>query len=358
MEQKYLTNGFLEMLRKASWPEENLLSCADSDIKSVQESGKRRLRRILCLESLNKWNRPIRAEKLEDSGVFQTFTDGLSGEDMASGNPAAVREDSIMIEKYDLYAIQELVMPVYICRPAKGAEAGTILYLHGHDPEGARGALWERTDKVRYHKNLPLVLARQGYRVIVPELMGFGESCYRFPAEQDKYGDCLYHCSWLNMAGLSLSGMRTYEALRVLDWIRESRPEERITVFGVSGGGQTAGYAAALDDRIDRAIVSCYVGSYDESILKKQHCFDNYLPDMFAMGDCYEIISLIAPKPLCLINGMYDRSFQIEGTRKAFTYLEKVYDRLGEASGFTGIITQGAHETDPGQVLGWLKGCC
>lgn len=337
MEDKYLTNGFLEMLYQAEMPGQNLLNCDIAAISDFLEDGKRRLRSILCLDRLEKLNQPIRESRQELEG----------GE---------VQDRSIEIEKYDLYAVKELVIPVYICRPIQGPEAGTVLYLHGHDETGAWGALWERTDKVRYHKNLPLLLARQGYRVIVPELLGFGESSYQFPGQPDKRGGCAWHCAWLNMAGLPLAGVRTYQVKRVFDWMEQRCPGEEVTVFGVSGGGQTAAYAAILDDRIRRVILSCYVGSYKESILKKEHCIDNYLPGMFSLGDCYEIISLMAPKPLCLINGRYDRIFQIEGTKQAIAYLEQVYKRLGRPSAFTGIITQGAHEISPDEVLWWLKG--
>ena len=60
MEDKYLTNGFLEMLYQAEMPGQDLLNCDIAAISDFLEDGKRRLRSILCLDRLEKLNQPIR----------------------------------------------------------------------------------------------------------------------------------------------------------------------------------------------------------------------------------------------------------------------------------------------------------
>lgn len=80
-------------------------------------------------------------------------------------------EMSIQIDKYRVDAIDGLQFPVYHVKPEK-PNGKKILFLHGHDDLGIMGALLERHDKVRYHKMIPLKLAKEGYDVYAPEFIG------------------------------------------------------------------------------------------------------------------------------------------------------------------------------------------
>ena len=47
------------------------------------------------------------------------------------------------------------------------------------------------------------------------------------------------------------------------------------------------------------------------------------------MGEMSDIAGLIAPRPLCVINGKEDTIFPIEDTKKAFAHLKSIYVAAG-----------------------------
>ena len=94
--------------------------------------------------------------------------------------------------------------------------------------------------------------------------------------------------------------------------------DDKLTVFGISGGGMTAQHLLPLDDRIENGIVACYANTYADSILAKDHCSCNYVPGLLRLGDSYEMLALAAPKKLFTVNGKAEQRLSKGRKRESF----------------------------------------
>ncbi len=331
--QQYLTNEFLERLYEKIQPEKDLLSCEEQEIEPFKKEQKRKLRDILKIDELN-----------------QMFHKELIYEYESN-----MESMGITIDKYKLEVIEGLDFPVYHIKPLK-PNGKTVFYLHGHDDLGIMGGLLERTDKVRYHKMIPVKMALEGYDVIAPELIGYGESGFwGFPKGEERICGCLINDKYLTLAGFSIVGFRVYQSMRTLDWVEKMELGDNITGFGISGGGMICQHISVLDDRIRKVLVACYSNTYKHSILAKEHCTDNYVPGLLRIGDSYKLLSLAAPKPMLTVNGIWDRGFPQEGSKIAFEYLKNVYEHLGVEERYEGILFEGRHEIDEQIIIDWLN---
>lgn len=329
----YLTNNFLTYLFKEVQPKKNLLNCTDREMQKIRKERIEQLSQILKIEQLkNLLNTDITyevEEKFESMGI--------------------------QIYKYKVDAIKNLSFPIYHIQP-KQSKGKTILYLHGHDDLGIMGALLERYDKVRYHKMIPLLLAKEGYDVIAPEEIGFGDArFFDFPAGTEKLNGCIINSDYLTLSGFSIAGFRAYQSVRTLDFMEQIVSMDNVTSFGISGGGMTCQQTGVLDDRIHQIIIACYANTYQKSILAKEHCLENYVPGLLSVGDSYQLLSLAAPKPLLTVNGTGDKGFPKEGSKTAFDYLEKVYERMDASQNYQGILFEGKHEIKEEIILDWLR---
>lgn len=326
----YATNAFLEMVYEDKKKKENLLTCEESQMDAYKTNIAKELKECLRLEELDAaYGCPLKYQLVD---TFETF--------------------GVQVEKYSVFAIEKLPFPVFVLRPQK-PNGAQVLYCHGHDDLGIAGALLERYDKVRYHKNLPVLLAKAGFTVVAPEFAGFGENDYfGFPEEKQPKGGCFAHMAFLTVAGYSVAGLRVLQGLKTLEFMEAEKLNQRILGFGVSGGGMICEYLGVLDPRIQAMCISCYASLLRNSILYKEHCVDNYVPGILQVGESHEILSTYAPRPLMTINGTWDRAFPVAGTNLAFPFLEKVYQRVGGE--YKGVIFEGKHEINTEEVLGWF----
>ncbi len=329
----YSTNQFLESLYNKLQPEKKLADLNKEEFEKEKSIRIQKLKELFKLDEL---------KELFDKDITYEIEDNFE-------------EMSIQIDKYRVDAIDGLQFPVYHVKPEK-PNGKKILFLHGHDDLGIMGALLERHDKVRYHKMIPLKLAKEGYDVYAPEFIGLGEAHYNdFPKGSEKPSGCLPNSNFLTLLGFSIGGFRVYQAIRTLDFLNKSGIDDKLTVFGISGGGMTAQHLLPLDDRIENGIVACYANTYADSILAKDHCSCNYVPGLLRLGDSYEMLALAAPKKLFTVNGKADRGFPKAGSEKAFEYLEKVYANLGVSHNYTGRLIEGRHEIDEEAIISWLN---
>lgn len=331
--KRYLTNDFFEQLYEKVQPEKDLLTCEEQEIDRFRQEQKTKFRKILKLEELGALlDKPLEYEK-----------------------DSSMESMGISIDKYCVSAIDELDFPVYHIKPLK-PNGKTVLYLHGHDDLGIVGGLLDRTDKVRYHKIIPVKLALEGYDVVAPELIGYGDArFYGFPKGEDRLEGCLINSRYLVMAGFSIAGFRVYQSMKTLDFMEQLGVSDNITAFGISGGGMICQHVSVLEDRIQKVLVACYANTYKNSILWKAHCEDNYVQGLLEMGDSYKLLSLAAPKPMLTVNGIWDRAFPEAGSKIAFEYLEKVYERLGCKDKYQGILFEGAHEIKEDIIINWMN---
>ena len=199
-DEKYTTNELMMEFYERERPKMNLLSCPLDGMNAERQRLITGLREVLDIDKLKELlPGPLTYNK---ECEFVTF--------------------GVTTEKYCVNMADALNVPVYKLIPEQ-PNGRTVLYLHGHDNEGVMGAIMERYDKVRYHKNLPVLLAKEGFTVFAPELLGFGESDYLdFPEGKKPRGGCAAHVAFLTVCGYNLTGFRVFETMRVLDMMEQT----------------------------------------------------------------------------------------------------------------------------------------
>lgn len=205
------------------------------------------------------------------------------------------------LEELTLQSLPDRVVHAWMAVPKhpKG-KVGAVVALHGHGGTGeevvrGKGLYW-------YGR----ALMEMGYVVIAPDV-GSHE---------------LQHTNW------SLMGERTWDAIRCVDYLT-SRPEvdrSRLAVAGLSLGGETTMYLAALDERLKAVCSSGWLTTIDN--MKHGHCPCWDSPGLEANFDFADIFACIAPRPLVCEVGTKERApggFPVEIARRAFEEVRAAY---------------------------------
>ena len=92
-------------------------------------------------------------------------------------------------------------------------------------------------------------------------------------------------------------------------------------------------------------------------------CLCNQVPGIMAHSDMSDILGLFAPKPLCVVAGVQDRIFPIEGVRDVFRDTAHLYELLGAADRARLVEVDAEHGYDRtmreaayGWFAQWLQG--
>jgi len=111
-------------------------------------------------------------------------------------------------------------------------------------------------------------------------------------------------------------------------------------------GGYRAGWLAIMDDRIKCVVMAGAMQRYREML---QHRLPQVewmwtVPGLYGMMDYEDIISLRAPKPLMLVQGIQDWLFEPEDTgQKAINHVKAVYEKAGASANFKHVSFDGPH---------------
>ncbi|QTH40266.1 hypothetical protein J4772_22020 [Cohnella sp. LGH] len=265
-----------------------------------------------------------------------------------------VQEDGYRREKWLIQTEPGVWMPFYLLLPddlQPGERRPCMIAAHGHGTAGKLSpagrtdipALAERI--AREHTDYGVSFVRRGYLVLCPDARGFGER-----RESSGQGDeenlfLSSTCNQLNVMaislGLSLTGMWTWDLMRLLDYIgtRADIAQDRIGCCGLSGGGLQTLWLSALDKRVSCAVVSGYFYGYKDALLKLYNCSCNYVPGLWERVDMGDIAALIAPRPLLIETGDQD---PLNGERGVGNVVEQV-DIAAQAYRLTGAQERLVH---------------
>ena len=232
------------------------------------------------------------------------------------------------------------------------APAPAVLCLHGHgrgvdDIVGIREDGKMRSRLGGYQKDFALQCVRRGYVVLAIEQLGFGhrrDATAR--AGRPRASSCMPAAGAALLLGRTMIGWRAWDAIRAIDYLA-ARPEvdaDRLAVMGISGGGATTFFTAAVDERVKNAVVSGYFCTFRDSIYSIPHCMDNYIPGILRYAEMYDLAGLIAPRSLFVETGTDDRIFPVEATRRAVCKAREIY-RAMDADGRLGFeVFEGTHQ--------------
>lgn len=231
------------------------------------------------------------------------------------------------------------VYGVMLVPKGKPGKRPALLCLHGMGgtPELVCGVV-ERTD---YHNRFGLQAVEKGYVVFAPVMMNAAPKR-----------------NWLDrkaiMVGERMQGLEQFKIQRLVDWLitRDEVAADRIGAYGISWGGRTAMYAAALDPRIAACVVS---GHFMESTQKmtrpsphytayievvENYAFFNRQATEFSDAD---VCSMICPRPLHIEQGRDDRVAYWKMARDEFKTVQDWYLKLGAGDRATFEIFEGGH---------------
>jgi len=236
----------------------------------------------------------------------------------------------------EVYGI--LLVPDVSLHPGKRP---ALICLHGmlSTPELVCGIV-ERED---YHRRFGLQAVERGYVVFAPLMINT-------PQRRE----------WLDRKGIMidqrLQALEQYKMLRAVDYLsqREDVAADRIGVYGISWGGRTAMYAAAIDRRIACCVIS---GHFMESTRKmvlphEPESYSTYIeaghayaffPGQATQFSDADVVSLICPRPVHIEQGRLDRVSTWREAQNEFQVVQDYYSQLGIADRTTFEIFEGGH---------------
>ena len=152
-------------------------------------------------------------------------------------------------------------------------------------------------------------LAEQGCRVVVPTLIDRDDRWSGNPKIErmtnQTHREFIYRMAF--ELGRHIVGYEVQKILALVDWMSREENHPPLGVIGYGEGGLLTLYSAALDTRIDAAVVSGYFQSREE--VWKEPIYRNIWALLHEFGDA-EIASLVAPRTLIIENS---RGVEVNG---------------------------------------------
>ncbi len=284
-------------------------------------------------EEAERWQGALRRKLTQLVGGFPQHSCILHPQVLASHE-----FDNYTRETVQFQSRQNMTVFGYLLLPKDFSSPGpAMLCLAGHgrgvdDIVGIEEDGCMRTEYGGYQNDFALQCVEHGYAVLAIEQFGFGHRRDN-AARQRGAGNssCQPSAGAAFLLGQTMVGWRVYDAMRALDYLA-TRPEidsRRIGIMGISGGGTTTFFAAALDTRFKAAVVSGYFNTFRDSILSLSHCMDNYIPSVLKYAEMFDIAGLIAPRAMFVESGTEDTIFPIEATRFAVNRAREIFGVFG-----------------------------
>ncbi|HUS79678.1 MAG TPA: hypothetical protein VM283_00335, partial [Armatimonadota bacterium] len=275
-------------------------------------------------DDVRAWQQSVR-ERLPE--LFGRWPDPTPLDPQVVGH---IELDYCTIEKVLIQSEPGYYVPINVYIPkGKPLPAPGVCITCGHAAEGKGYHL--------YHE-FGLGLAEKGYVACAFDPIGQGERITWFdpPEEMGRQGGPVgQHHQLLRtgyLVGRSLSGARTWDGVRVIDYML-TRPEidpARIAVGGNSGGGQMTLLLTACHPQ-----VACCAAAHPGG-----SCENTY---MAGKGDIdLRIIALIPPRPCAWIVG--DQSGEERGHRGRRDWNQRFYELLGAPDANEFFLVDGVHD--------------
>ncbi len=212
----------------------------------------------------------------------------------------AVNNDPEIVAETPKYRIYQVRWPVLnrvngegLLLEPKTKALGNVVAIPdaGQTPEQLAGLVTGIAPESQFARRL----AENGYQVLIPVLIN-RDILFPGTPQQQTHREWIYRQAF--HMGRHVIGYEVQKVLSAVDWFSQSSGSDvKIGVAGYNEGGLLALYAAAVDKRIDAALVSGYFNSRQK--LWDEPIYRNVWNLLTEFGDA-EIASLIAPRPLVI----------------------------------------------------------
>ena len=210
-------------------------------------------------------------------------------------------ENPALVAEAEHYRVHQVRWPVFddvsgqgLLFEPKGTVRGYVVALPDADqtPEQIAGL----ASGIKPESQFARSLAENGFEVVVPVLI---DRTSRWSGHPDIRMTDQSHREWIYRQafhmGRHIIGYEVQKVLAAVDWFRERNANGRIGVAGYGEGGLIAFYSAAVDSRIESALVSGYFDS--RQAVWSEPIYRNVWALLHEFGDA-EIASLLAPRAL------------------------------------------------------------
>ena len=297
-------------------------------------------------------------EKLKELLGWDTFKE-------CEPNLQIIKEEELNGSKYvhfivetekGYYANCHLLMPTVfegrlpLCVGLQGHVSGAHLSL------GVNKYDYDEVYLAEQHSDFCIQAINNGYIGLAIEQRAFGDNTGR---ETPGGTNCGYIAMQANLMGRTLVGERVWDVKQVINAV-ESHFSNIITMensvlIGESGGGTATFYSACLLDDFSIYVPGVAVCTFKDSIINKEHCVCNYIPSIARYFDMGDLAVLIAPKKLIVVSALHDKWFPIEGAKKAYAQIEKIYKSQNAQRNCAMIIGEGDHRSYPEKTWSQIK---
>lgn len=310
-----------------------------------------------------EWQQAFRSKLAEITGLERIRRQSV-GVPLSPRVTEIVEFPDYIREKIYITSETDIEVPFYLLLPKNTVKPVPLaICAHGHGRRGKEDYAGNfespeaREEAVRQDRDLAEQAVAQGYAAIVPEVRGFWEMARQEDMDEGKSKSCddLQRISL--MFGRSLIGERVHDFSKVLDYAA-TRPEldmEKVMITGNSSGGAVCVFTAALDERIRLVAPGCYFCTFEHSVVSVHHCICNAVPGMMQVGEMYDVIGLIAPRPVLMINGESDPLFPIEGVHISFEHVQNIYEQFGAADRCELFVGDGGHRYFKDRVWDFVR---
>ncbi len=223
-----------------------------------------------------------------------------------------------------------------------GKKIPAIMCCHGHGPLGkdvimgnGTGPEFEsQTTLMNY--NYGRVMAERGYVTYAIDWVGFGD---RNDTNKPNHLNNNYNRDWCNliyinatMFGMTSLGINVTHGIAATDFVA-TLPEVDATRFGVmglSGGGTMTLWMTLCDPRFKATEIICYSDLWEYFGMRDlNYCGMQVAPGLYKLVDVPDLQGMIAPRPLLVDIGAYDKCFTLDSTMQCYNRVREIYEAAG-----------------------------
>lgn len=232
----------------------------------------------------------------------------------------ALKREDYRVEKVIFESIPGYYVTAALFIPEKiNGKAPAILNAIGHSTQSFRRDIYQ---------HVIINLVKKGFVVLSYDQIGQGERLQYYDEELGKSrlqstSEHSYPGGQCFISGYSPAKYFIWDGIRGIDYLltRKEVDPDRIGMTGLSGGGTSTAFTAAIDDRILAAAPTCFITNYKYLFKSRgpQDAEQNLYHFISEGLDHADLIELRAPKPTLIVSTIRDFS--------VFRVLERLFGK-------------------------------